>query len=167
MSDDITSPVRMAGGGEPWTVRVAMWSASHRWIAVALWFVFTLGLLGLSIAAGGIKPLDVNQDPNEARLESQHAYDVYNAGKTTAASERLVVVIAGQPGAASDAAFRSGVTTLVANLAGATATIDGATAKSFDQVANPFLAPPTADLVSPDGSAVRIIADVPGERERV
>jgi uncharacterized membrane protein YdfJ with MMPL/SSD domain len=144
-----------------------MWSARHRWIAVGLWFVLTLGLLGLSLLAGGIKPLDVNQDPNEARLESQQAYDVHDAGTTTPASERLVIVIAGAPGAASDPAFRKGVETLVVNLAGATATVDGATAKSFDQVADPFLAPPAADLIAPDGSAVRIVGNVPGERDRV
>jgi uncharacterized membrane protein YdfJ with MMPL/SSD domain len=156
-----------SGGAEPWTVRVAMWSAGHRWIAVGLWFVFTLGLLGLSIVAGGIKPLDVNQDPNEARLESQQAYDVYNAGTTAPASERLVVVIAGAPGAATDPSFRAGVETLVANLAGASATVGGRSTKSFDQVVDPFRAPPAADLISPDGSAVRVIANVPGERPEV
>jgi len=156
-----------SGSGEPWTVRVAMWSARHRWIAVGLWFVLTLGLLGLSFAAGGIKPLDVNQDPNEARLESQQAYDVYNAGTTTPASERLVIVIAGAPGAASDPGFRNGVERLVANLAGATAIVDGSTSKTFDQVVDPFLAPAGADLIAPDGSAVRIIGNVPGERDRV
>jgi uncharacterized membrane protein YdfJ with MMPL/SSD domain len=157
----------LSGSREPWTVRVAMWSARHRWIAVGLWLVLTLGLLGLSLLAGGIKPLDVNQDPNEARLESQQAYDVHNAGTTTPASERLVIVIAGTPGAASDPAFRAGVEALVANLAGATATVDGATAPSFDQVVDPFLAPRAADLVAPDGSAVRIVGNVPGERDRV
>ena len=152
----------------PWTVRVATWSARHRWPTFGLWFVLTLGLLGVSLARGGIQTLDVNQDPNERRLESQEAYDVYNAGTKAPASERFVVVIAGHgPNAAADPAFKAGVETLVANLAAATATVDGATTKTFDQVLDPYLVPPAASLVSPDGSAVRIIGTVPGERDRV
>jgi len=32
------------GSGEPATVRIAMWSARHRWPVVGLWFVVTIGL---------------------------------------------------------------------------------------------------------------------------
>jgi len=156
-----------ARAGAPWTVRVATWSARHRWIAVGLWFVVTLGLLGVSLVNGGIKPLDVNQDPNEARLESQQAYDVYNAGTTVPASERLVVVIAGQPGAATDPTFKAGVEALVRSLSAATATLNGTATKTFDQVVDPYVAPPAAELIAPDASAVRIIGNVPGERDQV
>ena len=65
---------------EPATVRVAMWSARHRWAVAALWFVLTIGLFVLSNSAGGIKALDASGNPNEARLEAQQAYDVFNAG---------------------------------------------------------------------------------------
>src|SRR5439155_224901 len=37
----------------PWTVRVAMWSARHRWPVIAGWFVCTLGLFVVSMLMGG------------------------------------------------------------------------------------------------------------------
>ena len=66
---------------EPWTVRVAMWSARRRWIVFPLWFVFTIGIFGLSLGAGGIKTLDVNSDEDGPQLEAQVAYDVFGEGE--------------------------------------------------------------------------------------
>ncbi len=43
--------------GKPLTVRVATWSARHRWPVVAAWFVFTFGLFAASMALGGTKTL--------------------------------------------------------------------------------------------------------------
>ena len=37
----------------PWTVRVAGWSAHHRWPVFLLWFVATIGIFVASLAAGG------------------------------------------------------------------------------------------------------------------
>jgi len=104
ISSPATATVR-----EPWTVRVAMWSARRRWLVFGLWFVGTIGLFGLSLAAGGIRTLDVNEDPNERRLESEEAYEVFGAGEPVAPSERLVIVLDGGAGAAADPKFRAGV----------------------------------------------------------
>ena len=38
------SPSSHTGTREPATVRVAMWSARHRWLVVAVWFIATIGL---------------------------------------------------------------------------------------------------------------------------
>ncbi|HTC85894.1 MAG TPA: hypothetical protein VK656_04280, partial [Candidatus Acidoferrum sp.] len=65
---------------EPATVRVAVWSARHRWPVFVAWFLVTIGLFVGSILAGGIKALDANSNPNEQQIESQQAYDVFNAG---------------------------------------------------------------------------------------
>ena len=50
----------MSGGGLPWTVRVAVWSARHRWLVVVVWFALTIGIFAallsdavLQNAAGG------------------------------------------------------------------------------------------------------------------
>ena len=90
----------------PWTVRVAAWSARHRWPVFVLWFAGTLGTLGAGFAAGGIYALDVNDDPNGPKLRSETATDVLGAGEPVAPAERLVVVIDGGSGAATDPAFR-------------------------------------------------------------
>ena len=70
------------GSREPATVRIAMWSARHRWPVVGLWFVATIGTLAISIAMGGIRAMDANEDPNERQLEASEAYELFNAGGT-------------------------------------------------------------------------------------
>ena len=49
--------IRAGTAGKPLTVRVATWSARHRWPVVAAWFVFTIGLFVTSIALGGTRTL--------------------------------------------------------------------------------------------------------------
>jgi putative drug exporter of the RND superfamily len=148
----------------PWTVRVAAWSARHRWLVFVLWFAGTLGTLGAGFAAGGIYALDVNDDPNGPKLESETAYDVLGAGEPVAPAERLVVVIDGGTGAATDPAFQAAVHELVAAMTAARASVDGAEQPTFDGVVDPFLAPPEAGLISPDGTTVQVVGNVPGER---
>jgi len=154
-------------GREPATVRIAMWSARHRWPVSGLWFVFTIGLFALSLSIGGIKAADASGNPNEQRLEASKALDVFNAGGTNNPSEQFLVVIDGGPGAASDPAFKAAVGDLVTKLRGATAEIDGVATPSFDHLVNPFEAPPGAGLISPDGTSVRIAGRVPGDVTRV
>jgi len=161
-----SDPTRQTGR-EPTTVRIAMWSARHRWPVVGLWFVFTIGLLVVSLAMGGINAADVSGNPNEQRLEASEALDVFNAGGATDPSEQFLVVIGGGPGAAADPAFRAAVGDLVARLHGSTAQIDGVETPTFDQLVNPFEAPPQAGLISPDGTTVRIVGRVPGDTAKV
>jgi RND superfamily putative drug exporter len=149
--------------GAPVTVRIAMWSARHRWPVVGLWFVATIGLFVASLSMGGINAADANANPNERKLEASEALDVFNAGGKLDPSESFLVVIGGGPGAASDPAFKTSVETLVGQLHAASAHVDGVTKPSFDQLVDPFQAPPAAGLISADGSTVRIAARVPGD----
>ena len=156
-----------AAGRAPWTVRVAMWSARHARLVFVLWFVATLGTLGGSLATGGIATLDVNDDPTGPRLESEQAFDVFGAGEPVAPAERMVVVVDGGAGASTNEAFRTEIHQLVADLIAARATVDGATdTPTFDSVIDPFLVPPEAQagLISPDGTTVQVVGNIPGER---
>jgi len=152
-----------AGTREPWTVRVAMWSAGHRWPVFGAWFVLTLGLFAASMAAGGTRTIDVNEDPSGPRLEAEEAYDTFGAGEPVEPGERIVVVIDGGAGAAANPTFRAAVATLVADLGAAHATVDGNDTRTFDELIDPFSAPPQAGLVSADGSTVQVVGNVPGE----
>jgi RND superfamily putative drug exporter len=152
---------------EPWTVRVAMWSARWRWLVFPLWFVATVGLFGLSVQAGGIRTLDVNSDASGPILESEEAYDVFGAGEPVAPSERLVIVLDGGPGAVEDPAFQGGVADLITALQAAKATVDGTETPTFDELTDPFAAPPEAGLISADGTTVQLVGTVKGERDRV
>jgi RND superfamily putative drug exporter len=152
---------------EPATVRVAMWSGRHRWLVVALWFVGTIGIFAISLSRGGINAADANAGPNDRQLEATKAYDVFDAGGTNDPNEPFLVVVGGAPGATGDPAFKAAVGDLVAKLHGAGVDIDGVRTPTFDQLADPFQAPPEAGLVSADGSTVRIVARVPGDKDRV
>jgi uncharacterized membrane protein YdfJ with MMPL/SSD domain len=157
------------GSRAPLTVRIAAWSARHRWLVFALWFAATIGTLVGSVAAGGIRTIDVNEDPNGPRLESEVAYEVLGAGEPVAPAERMVVVISGEPGAALEPAFQSNVHQLVAELTAAKATVDGAETSTFESVVDPFVLPPqqAAGVISPDGSTVQVVGNIPGERDIV
>jgi RND superfamily putative drug exporter len=148
----------------PLTVRIATWSARHRWLVFVLWFVGTLGTLGASLALGGIRTIDIEEDPNGPRLESEVAYEVLGAGEPVAPAERLVVVIEGGEGAARHADFQAEVHQLVANLTMAKATVDGVEQPTFDSVIDPFTVPPESGVISPDGSTVQVVGNIPGER---
>src|SRR3954447_14604697 len=151
----------------PLTVRVATWSARHRWPVFVLWFVATLGIRGSALATGGMRTLDVNVDPNGPHLESETAYDVLGAGEPVAPAERLVVVLNGGPGAATNPGFQARVHQLVADLTAAKASVDGAEQATFDKVIDPFLVPPQAGVVSPDGTTVEVVGNIPGETDAV
>ncbi len=153
--------------GEPATVRVAMWSARHRWLVVGVWFAATIGLFIGSLAIGGIDAGDPNGDPNDQQLEASEAYDVFNAGGTNDPYEPLIVVIDGGSAATSDPSFQAAVADLVVGLSGSGADIDGSSTATFDEIVSPFEAPPAAGLISADGTTVRIVTRVPGDEERV
>ncbi len=155
------------GSREPATVRVAMWSARHRWPVAGLWFVVTIGLLLISLSVGGIKAADANENPNERQIEASEAYDVFNAGGTNDPFEQVLVVVSGAPNASADPAFKAAVGDVVANLKASTASLDGVQTPTFDQLTDPFSAPPEAGLVSPDGSTVRIVGRIAGDKDRV
>ena len=146
-----------------------MWSARHRWLVFVLWFAGTIGTLVGSVAAGGIRTIDVDEDPNGPRLESEVAYEVLGAGEPVAPAERIVVVIDGGVGAARDPGFQSSVHQLAADLTAARASVSGADAPVFDSVIDPFVLPPekSAAAVSPDGSTVQVIGNIPGEADVV
>lgn len=154
-------------GREPATVRIAMWSARHRWPVVILWFVATIGLFAASLAMGGIDAGEVNADPNDRQLEASEAYDVFNAGGTNDPYEQFLVVVAGGTGAVADPAFQTAVGDLVAGLRGASAQIDGTDTPTFEAFPSPFEVPAEAGLVSADGTAVRIVTRIPGDDEQV
>ncbi|MEA2608498.1 MAG: hypothetical protein QOJ75_741 [Chloroflexota bacterium] len=152
---------------EPATVRIAMWSARHRWPVVGLWFLATIGLFVISLGLGGINAADANANPNETNLEASEAYDVFNAGGKIDPSQQFLVVIGGGPRATTDPAFKAVVEGLVGQLHAASVQIDGVNTPTFDQLADPFQAPPAAGLVSADRTTVRIAARVPGDDVRV
>ena len=150
---------------QPWTVRVATWSARHRWLVFALWMVLTIGLFVASLAAGGTLSADAvdNDGENQTTYESARAYDVFNAAGTPTEDpvHRTLIVVGATDGPLADAALDD----VLARVTAATAEVDGSSEPLFANVVDPRLAPPEAGLMSADRSTVRIAPDVPGEGE--
>jgi len=159
------SPLRPAR--EPATVRVAMWSSRHRWPVFAGWFIATIGLFVLSQAIGGIKTDDPNGNPNQAQTESAKAYAVFDAGGTNTPTEDLTIVITHPTLKVIDPAYQTYVAGIANKLKGLTVNDGGATVPVFDQVQDPTTAPPTAGLVSPDGTTVRVTGRITGDQAKV
>ena len=78
--------------GKPMTVRVASWSARHRWPVVAAWFIFTFGLFATSMALGGTKTLS-QMSGGVPRTESALADQIFAAGGYSAPHEDLYLVV--------------------------------------------------------------------------
>ena len=155
--------------GEPWTVRVAVWSAAHRWPIVALWFVLTIGTFVASIAAGGTRSADaVASDDNQGETyESAQAFDVFNASGTEEQTHIFVLLVGDPARTVEDPAYGTELDDVLARMGALTATVDGVSGPVFSNIVDPRLAPPQAALVSPDKTTIRIAADIPGEQPAV
>jgi hypothetical protein len=143
-------------------VLVATFSAAHRWVVIALWFVATIGIFLVSLAAGGTDAENAVSDDTAPEYESGRAYDVFNArGASDDPSQDLIIVVSTGAGTVDDKTTAAAVTDIVARATALTSTVGGAEVPTFDRVIDPLTAPPEAGLVSPDRTTVRAGARIP------
>ncbi len=154
---------------QPWTVRVAAWSARHRWPVFTLWFVATIGLYVASLAAGGTQAQNaVSNDTGGSRYESLRAMEIFDASGTAEPSQSLYLVVATPPGTtADDPATAAALHEIAARTTALQATVDGASVPAFKDVVDPLVVPPNVGLVAPDRTAVRLVATVPGDNTEI
>ncbi len=154
---------------QPWTVRVAIWSARHRWPVFTLWFVTTIGLFVASLAAGGTASQNaVSSDTGGSRYESIRAREVFDASGTTEPSQSLYLVVAVPEGTTvDDPAVAAALQEIAARTTALQATVGGASVPAFTDVVDPLVVPPSVGLVAPDRSAVRLVATVPGDNTEI
>ena len=157
--------------GPPWTVRVALWSARHRWPVFGLWFVLTIGIFVVSLGMGGIRAVAATGGLAGSDTEAARGLQAMNSGASSSgapAGENLTVVITSAAAKASDPAFKSTVETIVQRLGAASATVAGVQGPALTRVVDPYSAPPAAGLLAPDGAGVIVNARILGsstERE--
>lgn len=162
-------PSPAARRSQPWTVRVAAWSARHRWPVFAGWFVVTIGLFAVSLQLGGIRALSVTGGPGAGSpTEAVLGGNAMKSGATDAgASESMTIVVASATVPVTDPAFRTTVGEIVARLQSVSATGEGVDGPAFSSVLDPFTTPPQSGLYAPDGKAVMVTGVIPGsETER-
>ena len=156
------------GSRLPWTVRVATWSARHRWPVAALWFVVTIGLFGASLQAGGTRTQEAVSNAQRARFEAGEARVLFGASNDQPASQGfLLVVAAPDGGTVDDPDVAAAIDDLVARVGAATSTVAATTGPTFTDVVHPLRVPPAFGLVSPDRTAARVVARVPGDGDEL
>ncbi|HLY14137.1 MAG TPA: MMPL family transporter [Candidatus Limnocylindrales bacterium] len=151
--------------GQPWTVRVALWSARHRWPVFGLWFVLTIGIFVISLGMGGIRAVAATGGLAGSNTEAARGLQAMNsgAGATGAPSgETLTVVITSPTAKSSEPAFKATVATIVQRLDATSASVDGAAGPALTNVIDPYSAPPAAGLLAPDGAGVIVNARILG-----
>src|SRR5690349_22668637 len=122
----------------PWTVRVAAWSARHRWPVAALWFLVTIGLFVGSLAAGGTRSVEAVSNDQRAKSESGEALVVWgdaNAGATQApASQQFLMVVTSPTATVDQPTYQAAIADIVARLATFKSTVAGVAGPVFTQL---------------------------------
>ncbi|HEU4672677.1 MAG TPA: MMPL family transporter, partial [Candidatus Limnocylindrales bacterium] len=161
----VTSPTSGSRRRDPATVRIAAFSARHRWPVVALWLVATVGVFLASIGAGGTNTQGAISRDQRARFESAEAYDVFAAAgpASNAPAVQTVIVVVAEDRGIGDPAAQGALDDVVATLGGLRSTVAGTEGPTFTDVVDPRQAPPAAELVSSDRTAARVIAHAEGD----
>jgi RND superfamily putative drug exporter len=144
------------------TVRIASWSARHRWPVFVLWFAGTIGLFLASLAGGGTQIQPLGDGSQRTQLESDRAYTLYGGtGAPVEQGQQYLLLIENPSATLDDPSFAGAVRTASERLRAVR--VDGSAA--LEQVVDPFAAPPEVapQLVSPDRHAVRIAGRVLGQ----
>ncbi len=147
----------------PWTVRVASWSARHRWPLIVAWFVFTIGLFVVSQALGGIRAVNATGGNEVTQTESGRAYEAMRSGGATTPTDELDVVVTSASRKVTDPAFHSTVESIVARLGAVVATVNGTTGPALTSLTDPYTTPPAAGYFAPDVTSVRIVGVMEGD----
>jgi uncharacterized membrane protein YdfJ with MMPL/SSD domain len=145
------------------TVKIAIWSANHRWLVFGLWIVFTFSLFTIGQIIG-TKTLSIDDSTTFEKLEADRAWQVWNAANKpdpnapVTFSETFQVVVTHPAIKVTDQRFREVNTNIVTSLKNMTYGEGGQTKPLFSQIQDPATAPLTAGLVAPDSSTIRIVA---------
>ncbi|MGC0373965.1 MMPL family transporter [Streptomyces sp. SAI-229] len=129
--------------------RAGGWSARHRWAAVGIWVLFVVLAMGLGSAAGRVDVGDSDQLKGET---STAARIIEDAGIEEPAGETVLVQAKDEGLTATDAAFRSAVTAVVAAVE--------KTGEAAD-VTSPY----ESGTISKDGRSALVQFDVRGDSD--
>jgi RND superfamily putative drug exporter len=176
----------IASGGptlsrEPWTVRVAVWSARHRFPVFVAWFVLIAGLMLGASAMGGQRSQSV-MDKGQTIGDSQtgwNAYEDANANVKNAVTTEPFYLLVSNPGAKLDTpANRQAIAAMTLRLMALTTNYDGNQvpvfysnpASQLPAVVDPYqlaaVAPDQAPgVLSADGTTAIVTALISGDND--
>jgi RND superfamily putative drug exporter len=162
---------------EPWTVRVAVWSARHRWPVLAAWFLLTIGLMFASVALGGQRAQSI-MDKGKTIGDSQTGWNAFSdaSTKSDVSTEWFYLIVENPSGKLDTTANRQAIADMTKRLTDLTVTIGGNQVPAFyadpkgqlPPVVDPFVlaaaAPDqAASVLSADGTTAIVTAHVSGD----
>src|SRR4051794_32863515 len=110
---------------KPATVKVAMWSARHRWLVFGLWFVVIGVLVYVGLFQLGTRQKDSNGGPGQAQTEAQKASAVFKAAGS-ASYDNLLLVMSHPTLKVSDPTYEAAVKDAIGQLKAVTYPNNGA-----------------------------------------
>jgi RND superfamily putative drug exporter len=164
---------------EPWTVKVAVWSARHRWPVLAGWLVLTVGLMIGSVALGGQNSESI-MNKGKTIGDSQAGWNAFdNAGKKSNADTESFYLIVDNPSGGLDTPVnRTAIADMTKALTGLTVKVGGQEVPAFyadpkvqlPPVVDPYalaaIAPDQApNVLSADGTTAIVTAKISGGDE--
>jgi RND superfamily putative drug exporter len=164
---------------EPWTVKVAVWSARHRWPVFAAWFVFVFGLMFTAASMGGQNTQSI-LDKGKSIGESDAGWTAYNdanaSAKSSVDTEWFYLIVSNPNGALDTPENRTAIAAMTQQLTDLTVVYEGKTTPVFytapgaqlPPVVDPYVlaaaAPDQAPgVISADGTTAIITAHVAGD----
>ena len=164
---------------EPWTVKIAVWSARHRWAVLGAWFVLTIGLMLGSTALGGQRAQSI-MDKGKTIGDSQTGWNAFSdaSDKSNVTTESFYLIVSDPSGRLDTSADSAAVADMAQRLQKLAVSIDGRQTPVFytdpksqaPAVVDPFAlakaAPDqAASVISADGSTVLITASIAGDSD--
>ena len=166
---------------EPWTVRVAVWSARHRYPVFAAWFVLIAGLMVGAMLLGGQRAQSL-MDKGKTIGESQVGWNAYsdaNANvKSKLTTESFYLIVSNPSGKLDTPANRAAISDMTQRLMALTTTYQDKTvpvfyadpASRFPLVVDPYelaLAIPeqAPGVLSADGTTAIITTLISGDND--
>ena len=166
---------------KPWTVRVAVWSARHRWPVLAGWFVLMVGLMVFSLAIGGQRAASPSTiDQGKTMGDSQTGMNAFTNASPASdiTTERFYLVVESKSGHLDTPSNRAAIADMTARLQTLTVTILGQPTPVFyvdprsplPAVVDPYVLVSTApaqaaSVLSADGTTAIISAFISGDSE--
>jgi RND superfamily putative drug exporter len=154
----------------PATVRLATWSARHRWLVLSLWFATTIGGFAINAAMGGMRVVTADESPAGIG-ESATGQRVFDGAGSRGSSQPFELVIT-SAGSLDTPEGRASIAAITGRLEAGTVELGGRLTALFDVVSDPFAvaaADPAAgsQVISPDRKTVLVLATVSGAIDEV
>jgi uncharacterized membrane protein YdfJ with MMPL/SSD domain len=150
----------------PVTVRIAVWSARHKWFVAPGWFIFTIGLFLVGAVGMGTRTEDIANSGSLSKLEASKGWEVFNADGAPEPTDTVVFLLTHPTLKVTDEAYRNSISRVATDLRNLQYDADGTPAPVFSSVRDKVSTPLDFGLLSSsDGTTARIVGTITGNAQ--